>query len=172
MGELLLPQTATVEALSGRHGFDENFLGQPVRLPALAGAETALLPYTPFSVLMRSDMRLAAVTGVGIGGEKLMDLDRAAPQAAKFNQGTELWLGIKRYLQEHAAQYRSRVVVFPGLIFVALDPVYRARTSRCASSRSPPSTSPSWFFLVVVAISGVACSSLMSSALQVAAHST
>ena len=125
MGELLLPQTATVEALSGRHGFDENFLGQPVRLPALAGAETALLPYTRFSVLMRSDMRLAAVTGVGIGGEKLMDLDRAAPQAAKFNQGMELWLGIKRYLQEHAAQYRSRVVVFTGLIFVALDPVYR-----------------------------------------------
>lgn len=54
-----------------------------------------------------------------------MDLDRAAPQAAKFNQGMELWLGIKRYLQEQAAQYRSRVVVFTGLIFVALDPVYR-----------------------------------------------
>jgi endonuclease G len=48
-----------------------------------------------------------------------------APQAAKFNQGLELWLGIKSYLQEHAAQYRSRIVVFTGPIFSALDPVYR-----------------------------------------------
>ncbi|WP_308159347.1 DNA/RNA non-specific endonuclease [Arthrobacter sp. ISL-65] len=154
-------------------------------LPALAArAETALLLYTHFSVLMRLDKRLAAVTGVGIDGEKLMDLDRsginwrldprlpaeqqtgervyarndldrgdlvrrssavwgdaiaeaeqanedtfhytnAAPQAAKFNQGMELWLGIEDYLQQHAAQYRSRVVVFTGPIFSALDPVYR-----------------------------------------------
>src|SRR5688500_5503116 len=27
----------------------------------------------------------------------------AAPQAAKFNQGRELWLGLEEYLQEHAA---------------------------------------------------------------------
>ncbi|MBD1543565.1 DNA/RNA non-specific endonuclease [Arthrobacter sp. IA7] len=184
MDELLLPQTAAIEDLSGRHGFDENFLGQPVPLPTLAGVETVLLPYTHFSVLMRLDMRLAAVTGVGIDGEKLMDLDRAgiswrldprlpvdqqtgervyarndidrghlvrrssavwgdsvaeaeqanedtfhytnaAPQAAKFNQGMELWLGIEDYLQEHAAQYRSRLVVFTGPIFSDLDPVYR-----------------------------------------------
>jgi endonuclease G len=37
----------------------------------------------------------------------------------------ELWLGIEDYLQEHAAQYRSRIVVFTGPIFSALDPVYR-----------------------------------------------
>lgn len=49
----------------------------------------------------------------------------AAPQAAKFNQGLELWLGIESYLQEHAAQYRSRLVVFTGPIFSDLDPVYR-----------------------------------------------
>jgi DNA/RNA endonuclease G (NUC1) len=36
----------------------------------------------------------------------------------------ELWLGIEDYLQEHATQYRSRVVVFTGPIFSALDPVY------------------------------------------------
>ena len=53
-----------------------NFLAVPVPLPALAGVETVLLPYTHFSVLMRLDKRLAAVTGVGIDGSTLMDLDR------------------------------------------------------------------------------------------------
>ncbi|MET3934387.1 hypothetical protein [Arthrobacter sp. OAP107] len=77
MDELPITPTATVESLAGRKGVDENFLGQPVPLPALAGTETILLPYTHFSVLMRSDKRLAAVTGVGIDGETLTDLDRA-----------------------------------------------------------------------------------------------
>ncbi|MDQ0619170.1 DNA/RNA non-specific endonuclease [Arthrobacter globiformis] len=186
MDELLtdLNPTASAKDYAGRDGFDENFLGVHVPLPGLDGAETVLLPYTHFSVLMRLDKRLAAVTGVGIDGEKLMHLDRsginwrldprlredqqtgervyahndidrghlvrrssacwgetvaeaeqanedtfhytnAAPQAAKFNQGMELWLGIEDYLQEHAAQYRSRAVVFTGPIFSALDPVYR-----------------------------------------------
>ncbi|MDQ1058260.1 DNA/RNA endonuclease G (NUC1) [Arthrobacter globiformis] len=77
MDELLITPTATAESLAGRKGFDENFLGHPVPLPALAGTETSLLPYTHFSVLMRPDKRLAAVTGVGIDGSTLMDLDRA-----------------------------------------------------------------------------------------------
>lgn len=176
--------TASAKDFAGRKGFDTDFLGVPVPLPGLVGVETAVLPYTHFSVLMRLDKRLAAVTAVGIDGSKLRDLDRAgiswrldprlaadlqtgervyarndidrghlvrrasavwgdtvaeaelanedtfhytnaAPQAAKFNQGLELWLGIESYLQEHAAQYRSRIVVFTGPIFSALDPVYR-----------------------------------------------
>lgn len=36
-----------------------------------------LLPYTHFSVQMRLDKRLASVTGLGIDGRKLMDLDRS-----------------------------------------------------------------------------------------------
>ena len=184
MDELLIAPTATVEDLAGRMGFDENFLGQAVPLPNLAGADTVLLPYTHFSVLMRLDKRLAAVTGLGIDGAKLMDLDRsginwrldprlredqqtgerlyarndidrghlvrrasavwgdtraeaaqanadtfhytnAAPQAAKFNQGLELWLGMETYLLKHAADNRQRLVVFTGPIFGDLDPAYR-----------------------------------------------
>ncbi|MET3718665.1 hypothetical protein [Arthrobacter sp. UYEF21] len=49
-------------------------------MPTLAGVETVLLPYTHFSVLMRLDKRLAAVTALGIDGEKLMDLDRSGIQ--------------------------------------------------------------------------------------------
>ena len=182
--ELLVARPLTAKDLAGRAGFDENFLGQPVPMPALPGVETVLLPYTHFSVLMRPDKRLAAVTGLGMDGSKLMDLDRAgipwrldprlasdlqtgervyarndidrghlvrrasavwgdtvaeaklanedtfhytnaAPQAAKFNQGLELWLGLESYLQEHAAEYRDRIVVFTGPIFSAQDPVYR-----------------------------------------------
>lgn len=37
---------ATAASLAGREGFDEQFLGVPVRVPVLAGIETVLLPYT------------------------------------------------------------------------------------------------------------------------------
>ncbi len=90
MDELLLvPGSVAARDLSGRTGFDVNFLGLPVPVPALAGVETALLPYTHFSVLMRLDKRLAAVTALGIDGEKLMDLEpvrhpvAAGPQAGR-----------------------------------------------------------------------------------------
>jgi DNA/RNA endonuclease G (NUC1) len=49
----------------------------------------------------------------------------AAPQAAKFNQGLELWLGMESYLQDYAADNSRRIVVFTGPVFSALDPVYR-----------------------------------------------
>lgn len=176
--------TATTAALAGREGFDERFLGVPVPVPVLAGVETVLLPYTHFSVLMRPDKRLAAITALGIEGAKLMDLDRsgiqwrldprlpedqqtgervytrndidrghlvrrasavwgdpraeaatanentfhytnAAPQAAKFNQGLELWLGLESYLLENAADNGRRLIVFTGPIFSDVDPVYR-----------------------------------------------
>jgi endonuclease G len=74
---LAVAAAAKTTDYGGRKGFDENFLGQHVPLPGLAGSETVLLPSTHFSVLMRSDKRLAAVTAVGIDGEKLVDLDRA-----------------------------------------------------------------------------------------------
>ncbi|TAP38778.1 DNA/RNA non-specific endonuclease [Arthrobacter sp. S39] len=184
MDELLLVAGSAARDLSDRTGFDTNFLGVHVSVPALAGAETVLLPYTHFSVLMRLDKRLAAVTALGIDGEKLMDLDRsgiawrldprlaedqqtgerlyarndidrghlvrrasavwgdsqaeaaqanedtfhytnAAPQAAKFNQGKDLWLGMESYLLEHAADYGRRLVVFTGPVFGDTDPVYR-----------------------------------------------
>ncbi|WP_028280031.1 DNA/RNA non-specific endonuclease [Arthrobacter sp. H5] len=71
------PQSLTANDLSDRTGFDEQFLGLNVSLPTFDGAETALLPYTHFSVLMRLDKRLAAITGLGIDGGRLMNLDRS-----------------------------------------------------------------------------------------------
>ncbi|MFC9772554.1 MULTISPECIES: DNA/RNA non-specific endonuclease [unclassified Pseudarthrobacter] len=177
-------QVATARDLAGRAGYDTGFLGVPVPIPALPGVETVLLPYTHFSVLMRPDKRLAAVTALAMDGQKLMDLDRsgiqwrldprlpedqqtgervyarndldrghlvrrasavwgdtraeaaqanedtfhytnAAPQAAKFNQGLELWLGLESYLQENAADNSRRIVVLTGPVFSEHDPVYR-----------------------------------------------
>ena len=78
MDELLQGQNASnVEDLSGRSGFDEQFLGVRVGIPALARVESILLPYTHFSVLMRLDKRLAAVTALGMDGTRLVDLDLA-----------------------------------------------------------------------------------------------
>lgn len=184
MDEMLVAPTLSAKDLSNREGFDENFLGPAVPLPPLPDVETVLLPYTHFSVLMRLDKRLAAVTGLGIDGDRLMELDRsginwrldprldedqqtgervyarndidrghlvrrasavwgdslaeaaqanedtfhytnAAPQAAQFNQGLELWLGLESYLQNHAADNGRRLVVFTGPIFSDVDPVYR-----------------------------------------------
>jgi endonuclease G len=177
---------APVEDLSDRAGLDEHFLGMHLPLPAPAdgATETTRLDYTHFSVLMRRDRRLAAVTGVGIDGAKLFDLDRsgipwrldprlpadqqvgaevyanndldrghlvrradavwgdtqaeaqrgntdtfhytnAAPQAAKFNQGELLWLGLENYLLDNAASYDRRLAVFTGPVLHADDPAYR-----------------------------------------------
>ncbi|UKA68385.1 DNA/RNA non-specific endonuclease [Arthrobacter sp. FW306-05-C] len=186
MAELMTREAsaATARDLAGRAGYDAGFLGVPVPIPELPGVETVLLPYTHFSVLMRLDKRLAAVTALGVDGKKLMNLDRAgvlwrldprlpadqqtgervyahndidrghlvrrasavcgdtraeaeqanedtfhytnaAPQAAKFNQGMQLWLGLESYLQEHAADNSRRIVVFTGPIFGPTDPVCR-----------------------------------------------
>ncbi|MFF1253482.1 DNA/RNA non-specific endonuclease [Pseudarthrobacter sp. NPDC058329] len=186
MDELSLTQTTATASrvLSGRAGFDTNFLGPAVPVPALAATETVLLPYTHFSVLMRLDKRLAAVAAVGIDGDKLMDVGRsgiqwrldprlaedkqtgervyarndidrghlvrrasavwgdtraeaaqanedtfhytnAAPQAAQFNQGLELWLGLESYLLQNATDHRRRLIVFTGPVFSDVDPVYR-----------------------------------------------
>lgn len=168
------------------------------------GIDTVLLPYTHFSVLMRPDKRLAAVTGLGIDGGKLMDLGRsgipwkldprlpedqqtgarvyagsdidrghlvrrasavwgdthaeaaqanedtfhytnAAPQAAKFNQGLELWLGLESNLLDNAADHRRRLLVFTGPVFTGHDPVYRGVGIPLRFFKSPySSTTPRW----------------------------
>jgi DNA/RNA endonuclease G (NUC1) len=160
-----------------------------VPVPSLHDVETVLLSHTHFSVLMRPDKRLAAVTALGIDGEKLMDLNRsgidwrldprlpedqqtgervyaamtstaatwyavplpsgvtpraeashanedsfyytnAAPQAAKFNQGLELWLDLESYLLENAADNSRHLIVFTGPIFSDIDPCTAAWISR------------------------------------------
>jgi DNA/RNA endonuclease G (NUC1) len=174
------------DALADRKGLDEALLGALVALPVPADVamETVRLDYTHFTVLMRPDRRLAAVTGVGIDGARLYDLDRsgidwrldprlpagaqageelytsndldrghlvrradavwgatedeaqrgntdtfhytnAAPQAAEFNQGDLLWLGLENYLLDHAATYDRRLIVFTGPVLDPADPAYR-----------------------------------------------
>jgi endonuclease G len=49
----------------------------------------------------------------------------AAPQAAMFNQGRELWLGLEDYLQEHAATFDRKLAVFAGPVLDPDDPPYR-----------------------------------------------
>jgi DNA/RNA endonuclease G (NUC1) len=80
MDELMTHEAsaAAARSLAGRAGYDAGFLGVPV--PALPGVKTVLLPYTHFSVLMRPDKRLAAVTALAMDGKKLMDLDRSGIQ--------------------------------------------------------------------------------------------
>ncbi|WP_222194768.1 DNA/RNA non-specific endonuclease [Modestobacter italicus] len=171
--------------LADRTGLDEQLLGVPVPLPVLRDPLPAVrLDYTHFSVLLRTDRRLAAVAGVGIDGALLQDrsrsgidwrldprvpadqqtgeavyarndLDRghlvrradavwgateaeaqrgnedtffltnAAPQAAAFNQGEELWLGLEDHLLASAATGQRRLVVFTGPVLDPADPVYR-----------------------------------------------
>src|SRR3954454_2080179 len=49
----------------------------------------------------------------------------AAPQAALFNQGRELWLGLEEYLIQHAATFDRKLAVFAGPVLEPEDPPYR-----------------------------------------------
>ena len=76
---LAVEDVEVVDDLADRAGFDPAFLGVDVSLPSLLdpAVETVRLDYTHFTVLLRPDRRLAAVTGVGVDGATLLDLDRA-----------------------------------------------------------------------------------------------
>ncbi|TFV46276.1 DNA/RNA non-specific endonuclease [Blastococcus sp. TF02A-35] len=49
----------------------------------------------------------------------------AAPQAALFNQGKQLWLGLEEHVQEHAEVHDRRLVVLAGPVLDPGDPLYR-----------------------------------------------
>jgi endonuclease G len=49
----------------------------------------------------------------------------AAPQAALFNQGHELWLGLEDYVLENAGTFDRKLAVFAGPILDPDDPPYR-----------------------------------------------
>ncbi len=49
----------------------------------------------------------------------------AAPQAALFNQGKKLWLGLEDHLQDHAATFDRKLAVFAGPVLDPADPPYR-----------------------------------------------
>lgn len=49
----------------------------------------------------------------------------AAPQAALFNQGELLWLGLEDRVLTYASTYRTRLSVFTAPVLAADDPLYR-----------------------------------------------
>jgi endonuclease G len=49
----------------------------------------------------------------------------AAPQAAAFNQGDQLWAGLEDYLLDNAATYDRKLSVFTGPVLAETDPLYR-----------------------------------------------
>lgn len=49
----------------------------------------------------------------------------AAPQAAKFNQGKKLWLGLEEYVMDHAGDFDRKLIVFAGPVLDPADPPYR-----------------------------------------------
>jgi endonuclease G, mitochondrial len=49
----------------------------------------------------------------------------AAPQASRFNQSLELWLGLEDHVLAYARQWDQRLVVVTGPVFAEDDPVYR-----------------------------------------------
>jgi endonuclease G len=49
----------------------------------------------------------------------------AAPQAAMFNQGHELWLGLEAYVMDNAATFDRKLAVFAGPVLDPDDPPYR-----------------------------------------------
>ena len=74
------------------------------------------------------------------------------PQAAKFNEGKQLWAGLELHILEQAVEKnRFKAQVITGPVFGARDPVipgFAGRTIRCATGKSwrrstpPTSSSP------------------------------
>ena len=162
-------------------GYDPDFLGLPVALPAPPAARpTTILTYTHFTVVFEPARKLAASTAVNLDGPTIRDLDRAddwhidprvpadeqagpevyahndldrghlvrrrdpvwgddaataneqtfvytnaAPQAAEFNQGENLWAGVEDHVLQYAEVNRLRLSVFTGPVFADDDQHYR-----------------------------------------------
>lgn len=49
----------------------------------------------------------------------------AAPQAAQFNQGTNLWVGLEDHVLNYARAYEQKISVFTGPVLADDDPLYR-----------------------------------------------
>jgi endonuclease G len=49
----------------------------------------------------------------------------AAPQAARFNQGPNLWVGLEDHVLDYARAYEQKISVFTGPVLADDDPVYR-----------------------------------------------
>jgi endonuclease G len=49
----------------------------------------------------------------------------AAPQAAQFNQGTSLWVGLEDHVLNYARAHEQRISVFTGPVLASDDVVYR-----------------------------------------------
>jgi DNA/RNA endonuclease G (NUC1) len=59
------------------------------------------------------------------GNEDTFHYTNAAPQAASFNQGEQLWLGLEEYLLGNAATWQRKLVVLTGPVLDPADPPYR-----------------------------------------------
>jgi endonuclease G len=49
----------------------------------------------------------------------------AAPQAAKFNQKSDLWVGLEDHVLDYARAFEQKISVFTGPVLAADDPLYR-----------------------------------------------
>ncbi|MBB3677452.1 DNA/RNA non-specific endonuclease [Modestobacter versicolor] len=59
------------------------------------------------------------------GNEDTFHYTNAAPQAASFNQGEQLWLGLEEYLLTNAATAQRKLVVLTAPVLDPADPPYR-----------------------------------------------
>lgn len=72
------PPHQSPSAAAAATGYDPQFLGVDVPLPGLASVPSVVLPYTHFTVRLRPDRRLAAVSSVMIDGASIVDIERSA----------------------------------------------------------------------------------------------
>lgn len=63
--------------ITPRTGYDPEFLSTAPLLPVPRAGDLLELPYTHFTVLLRPDRRLAAITGVNIDGAARVEIGRA-----------------------------------------------------------------------------------------------
>jgi len=78
MTDLSAEPTVSAAELESRRGFDPGFLGVDVPMPGHASdLPTVLLHYLHYSVLLRPDRRLAALTALNLDGGRLLTVGRS-----------------------------------------------------------------------------------------------
>lgn len=126
-------RTHPISYYLGRIGYDPNFLGQAIPLPALTeralrfgkvaevqGNSSGELHYEHFSIVLNADRRLAFFTAVNIDGTKSVKLQRGIDSWSYDPRlSDELQVGDELYSNEKGGNYFDR-----GHLVRRLDPVW------------------------------------------------
>jgi endonuclease G len=93
--------------------------------PRVAASEQAGAELYRGHLVRRRDPVWGERTVAEAANEATFVFTNAAPQAAQFNQGPNLWVGLEDHVLNYARAYEQKISVFTGPVLADDDPLYR-----------------------------------------------